>query len=488
MSFWEIARTIFDYALIINIILACLLVFFERKHPTVTLTWILALLFIPVLGFVLYIFLGQDLRKEKIFYLKESEEQDFYPLIENQKEGMQTSYPPFDDVDLDFYYDMIMLNLNSSQSLFSRDNSIDLYYEGESHFEDLFASINAAQDFIHLQTYIIRNDSLGKGLIGLLTEKARQGVEVKLLYDGMGCIRLPRRFFNPLVEAGGHIAEFFPPLLPYINLRINYRNHRKICIIDGQEAWVGGFNVGDEYRGRSRRFGFWRDTHARIRGSAIGGLEFRFLLDWRFAAGDDHILNQERLIRYFTLCEGSGKAGVQIVSSGPDSSWPAVKHAYLKMITLATEKVYISTPYLIPDSSILEALKISALSGVDTRVLIPAVSDHPFVHWASQYYAGELLEAGVQIFLYEKGFVHSKTIVVDNYISTVGTANLDIRSFKLNFEVNAFIYDREVARSLEQAFLKDLESSQEMTMEQYENRSWGAKIKEGFTRLLSPLL
>lgn len=488
MEFWEATRGLLDYALLINIALAILLVFFERRHPTVTLTWILALVFMPVVGFVLYIFLGQDLRKQKVFYLKESEEMDYFPLIESQKHFLQCAYPPFDDPELDYYYDMIMLNMNSNQSMFTRDNKLELYYEGESLFEDLYSSLQGAQVFIHMQTYIINNDKLGRELIRILTEKAREGVEVKLLYDGMGCLRLPWRFFDPLIEAGGSIAEFFPPLLPYINVRINYRNHRKICVIDGQEAWVGGFNIGDEYHGYTRSFGFWRDTHTRIRGSAVGALEFRFLLDWRFASGDDHIMEPEHMLRYSYLEEGQGQAGIQIVTSGPDSSWPSIKHAYLKMITLATEKIYLSTPYLIPDSSFVEALKIAALSGIDTRVIIPGVSDHALVHWASLYYVGELLEAGVRCYIYERGFIHSKTMVSDGYVSSVGTANLDIRSFKLNFEVNAFIYDWDVARSMEQAFMRDLEDSREITLVEYENRSVGARIRENFSRLFSPLL
>lgn len=488
MEFWEVARSILDYALFINIALACLLVFFERRQPTVTLTWILALVFMPVVGFVLYIFLGQDLRKQKMFYLKESEELEYYPLIENQKNFLQAAYPPFDDTDLDYYYDMIVLNMNSNQSLFTRDNRLKLYYDGESLFDELYASLRSAQTFIHMETYIIRNDRLGQELIKILAAKAREGVEVKLLYDGMGCIRLPWHFFDPLIKAGGSTAVFFPPLLPYINLRINYRNHRKICVIDGQEAWVGGFNIGDEYNGCTRRFGFWRDTHTRIRGSAIGALEFRFLLDWRFASGDDRVMDPERLLRYSTVHEGTGEAGIQIVTSGPDSSWPAIKHAYLKMINLATEKIYLATPYLIPDSSMLEALKIAALSGVDIRIIVPGISDHPLVHWASLYYIGDLLEAGVHCYIYEKGFIHSKTMVADGYVSSVGSANLDIRSFKLNFEVNAFIYDREVARSMEEAFIRDLADSREITLEEYENRSVTIRIRENFSRLFSPLL
>ena len=480
-----IAVRIVELILILNVIFATLVVFFERRSPSATLTWLMVLFFMPLLGFILYIFLGQDLRKKKIFFLKKEEEYRIFPLLQLQDELIHANKLVVKNQQINQYRDLIHLHLNSNQSFFSQDNKLEVFVDGKLHFEDLLANLKNARIYIHMQYYIIRNDVLGRQVLDVLVEKAHQGVEVRLLYDGMGCIRLPRHFFRPLLEAGGQVVCFFPPFLPYINLRINYRNHRKICVIDGRQAYVGGFNIGDEYLGLSK-LGYWRDTHIKIEGSAVMGLAFRFFLDWRFAAKDYAPVDE----KYFPYCNTGGQTGVQIVSSGPDSQWAAIKDGYLKMISGARQSLYIQTPYFIPDESILEALKVAALSGVDVRLVIPEKEDHLFVHWASLSYMGELLEAGVSCYTYkkEKGFIHSKMMVMDGFVSTVGTANLDMRSFHLNFEVNAFIYDEDISCQLEAIFMRDLDDCEQLTLDHYRQRSVNVKIKEAFSRLLSPLL
>lgn len=480
-----IAARILELILLLNIIFAVLIVFFERRSPSATLTWIMVLLFIPLLGFILYIFLGQDLRKKKMFVLKKEEEMQIYPLIKLQDEQIHAHQLQLKNHRMTRYCDLIHLHLNSSQSYLSQDNKLEFHVDGREHFDDLLASLEGASQYIHMQYYIIRNDNLGRQVMDLLVKKAREGVEVRLLYDGMGCMRLPRHFFRPLLLAGGRAACFFPPFLPYINLRINYRNHRKICVIDGRVAYVGGFNIGDEYLGLSA-LGYWRDTHVKMAGSAVAGLELRFFMDWRYAAKDYDPFEE----KYFQNHIPAGDTAVQIVSSGPDSHWASIKDGYLKMISSARQRLYIQTPYFIPDGSILEALKVAALSGVDVRIIIPEKEDHLFVHWASLSYMGELLEAGVNCYTYkkEKGFIHSKMIVMDGAVSTVGTANLDLRSFHLNFEVNAFVYDEEQSARLEEIFLQDLKDCDELTLDLYRQRSINVKIKEAFSRLLSPLL
>ncbi|HZK87221.1 MAG TPA: cardiolipin synthase, partial [Syntrophomonas sp.] len=316
----DIMVRILEIIYFLNVVFAILLIFFERRSSSTTLTWLLLLLFIPVLGFIMYIFLGQDLRKKKIFFLKKEEEHKIFPLLRRQDELIHADRLALRNQRFNQYRDLIHLHLNTNQSFFSQDNQLEVFVDGELLFEDLLASLKKAQKFIHLQSYIIRNDQLGRRVLHLLTEKARQGVEVRLLYDGMGCIRLPRHFFRPLIEAGGRVSSFFPPFLPFINLRINYRNHRKICVIDGRQAYVGGFNIGDEYLGLSK-FGYWRDTHVKIEGSAVVGLAFRFLLDWRFAAQDYAPIDE----KYFPNDYSAGQTGVQIVSSGPDSHWTSIK-------------------------------------------------------------------------------------------------------------------------------------------------------------------
>jgi len=483
MTIANTSSQIVSFIFVFNIILALLVVGFERRNPTATLSWLLVMFFLPGFGFVLYLFLGQDLRKKRLFYMKEGEEREIFSLVQQQSEYLLNRRLTFKNKYINQYKDLIHLNINS-QALFTRDNSVEIFNNGEDLFRKMIECLEGAQKYIHMEYYIIRNDSLGRQILNLLASKARAGVEVKLLYDGMGCMRLPWKFFKPLTAAGGKTANFFPPLLPYINLRINYRNHRKICLIDGEEGFVGGFNIGDEYLGISSEFGFWRDTHIRIKGSALDELELRFLLDWRYASKDDFIAEA----RYFPHRMPQGQTGIQIVSSGPDSKWSAIKNAYIKMISGAQRNIYLQTPYFVPDDSILEALKIAALSGIEVCLVIPGKPDHFFVHWASLSYVGELLEAGVRCFYYNRGFMHSKTIVIDGMASSIGTANLDIRSFDLNFEVNAFIYDEKVSQELETTFRKDLEDCSEITMENYLHRSLSVRAKEAFWRLLSPLL
>ena len=477
---WKLADIIF----IINIFLVAIVVVFERRNPVATVAWILLLVFVPLLGFLMYIFLGQNLQRKKLFYLKEEEEHELLSLLAGQDVSLQKNTLHFNDPRTREYLDLVYLQMVSNYSLLTQDNKVEVFHEGEELFNRILSSLKKAQHYIHMEYFIIRNDSLGQHIMNILAEKARQGVEVKLLYDGMGSIRLSPRFFRKLHEAGGRSAAFFPPFLPYINVRVNYRNHRKILIIDGDEAYVGGFNVGDEYIGVSPRFGYWRDIHLNIRGSAIDSLEMRFLLDWRFAARDP--LSETDF--YFPTRKPEGSSALQIVSSGPDMNYPAIKNGYLKLINKAKRNVYIETPYLIPDDSILEALKIAALSGVDVRLMIPYKPDHFYVHWASLSYVGELLEAGVRCYQYQKGFLHSKMVCTDGFASSVGTANLDIRSFELNFEVNAFIYDEEIGRQLEENFLSTLEDCIEITRETYATRPMRVRFKEGLFRLLSPIL
>jgi cardiolipin synthase len=475
---------IFRNILWLNILFAILLVFFERRNPTSTWLWIMVLTFLPGIGFILYLFIGQDLSKKRLFKIKEEEDYCFRDLALDQEEQIGNDQYKYRDPNYIKYEDLIKMHLVSSESFFTQDNDVYIYFDGNEKFEALLESIKSAKQYIHLQYYIFKSDGLGRKVIDALCEKAKEGIEVKLLVDGMGGRKLSKKYIHKIKESGGEVGIFFPPFVPLISLRINYRNHRKICIIDGKEAFIGGFNVGDEYIGLSKKFGFWRDTHIKIKGSAISSLQWRFFLDWRFATGKEITQCQTYLAQEDEL----GNTGIQIVSSGPDSKWPSVKDGYLKMISNAREKIYIETPYFIPDDSIFEALKLAGLSGLDVRVMIPCKPDHPFVYWASMSYIGELLQAGVRFYTYERGFLHSKVILMDDFVSSVGTANLDIRSFKLNFEVNAFLYDESINLKLTDKFIDDLQYCKEITLEEYRNRSQIVKIKESFSRLLSPIL
>ena len=322
-----------------------------------------------------------------------------------------------------------------------------------------------------------------------MARKAAEGVEVRLLIDHLGSINTPGNFYDELRRAGGKVAYFFPLKLPTLSLRLNFRNHRKMVIIDGTIGYIGGFNVGDEYLGLNPRFGYWRDTHLRIEGSAVKQMQVQFLMDWhvsQLSKDTDHFNRLE--LPYFPDIPGRGRAGIQILSSGPNNAEEQIKNAYIRMISSARRYVYIQTPYFIPDESMYAALRIAAMSGVDVRLMMPSKPDHKFVYWASISYFEHMLEAGVSCYVYKKGFLHAKTLVVDGEVASVGTANMDIRSFRLNFESNAIIYDSASAAKLARIFLDDLEHCDQLTLEEYKKRPLSLRFRESIARLLSPIL
>lgn len=488
MGNFEIATFSIFGIYFINVIFAIALVFFERRKPSSTWAWILVLSFIPVLGFIFYMFFGRDGKKERVFaekaafdrstyYKYISYDEDYDNLLMKQRKFAEES--KFNE-DYKHLCDLALLQINSG-NMITFNNTVDIYKDGKSKFDALFNDIANAKKFIHLEYYIIRNSKISRELLTLLEKKAEEGVKVRVLYDGMGCRTLPPHFFKKLRENGGEAVAFHPP----ITIRINYRNHRKIAVIDGEIGYVGGFNIGDEYLGRVKRYGYWRDTHIRITGDAVNYLQLRFFMDWNFCAGDKLYYSKG----YFPKSSNTdSNVAMQIVSSGPDTKWKDVKNSLFKMITEAEKNLYITTPYFVPDDSILEAIKVAALSGVDVRIIIPGKPDHFFVYWASMSYMGQLLKAGVRCYQYEKGFIHSKTVVIDSVVTSVGTANMDVRSFDLNFEVNAFIFDKNVSVTFEKDFLDDLNDCSEITLKAYEERNLMFRIKEAVSRLISPLL
>ncbi len=473
---------------VLNILFAISLIFFERKNPSATLAWLAVLMFLPLLGFLLYLVFGQTFHREKMFKVKaELDVKQKSRLKEQLEELHEYKASPSDD-ELDKYLAMAHMLLVNDMALLTGNNKIQVYTDGMDKFNALLDAIKNATQHIHIEYYIIRNDALGKKIVAALAEKAKEGVEVRLIYDGLGCARLPQKFFKELTDAGGQVAGFFERKIPLLNIRVsynkNYRDHRKIVVIDGTTGFVGGFNIGDEYLGKGP-LGYWRDTHLKINGHAVGMLQVRFFQDWSFAAKE--VLDAEK--QYFPKeHEVTGDAAVQIVSCGPDTQWEPIKKGFIALINSATEFVYIQSPYFVLDESVMEALKIAALTGVDVRVMIPCKPDHPFVYWTSYANIGELLDAGAQAYTYDNGFIHSKTVVVDGLASSVGTANWDVRSFRLNFETNAFIYDREIAAVLKTAFENDINKSTEITKQLYGERSTKIKIKESISRLFSAAL
>lgn len=483
MSLSSIAQNISYLILLINIILAVSVIFIERRNVGVTWAWLMVLLFLPVVGFALYLLFGQNLSRIKLYKIKKETEERFRSIIERQRKQFRQHKLTYNDDSAAEYEDLIYMNLSSAMSLYTQDNDVRIFTDGQAKFDALIDELERAKHHIHLMYYIVHDDGIGRKLLDCLVRKANEGVAVRFLYDPIGSHRLHSRFFEPLVKAGGEVAAFFPSRIPYLNFRVNYRNHRKIAIIDGKVGYIGGINVGDEYLGLDPKFGYWRDTHLRLQGSAVKQLQSQYLLDWNLAS--NRMFEGEA---YFPDFKGGGQVGVQIVSSGPDQEMEQIKNGYIRMIHLAKESVWIQTPYFIPDESLQSAIRLAALSGVDVKIMIPARPDHKMVYWASRSYLGELLPLGVQCLLYEKGFLHAKALVIDGKVATVGTANFDIRSFKLNFESNAFIYDRSVAGRLKSIFEEDMAHCRELTLAEHLNRPRLHRIRESVTRLLSPIL
>lgn len=461
--------------IILNIIFIILLIFFERKDPTSTWAWLLILTLIPILGFILYLFLGLTPRKKQVFQQKQKQDNIRNMVYVDNSKALKIPESDFDQLEVS----IIRLGLRNKTPALVGYNQLKIYTNGTDKFADLFKDIERAENFIHANYYIINDDQLGNEFMELLTNKAAEGVEVRLLYDRMGCRNLSKYLIQKLVDAGGEVIPFAPFILD-----INYRNHRKNLIIDGQIGYLGGINVGDEYVGRSARFGDWRDTHLRLKGESVNSMQHRFLLDWSFASGEEFLDDK----KYFPAKKIKGKSPVQIITSGPDSREEEIKSLFLKMIYGAENSIYIQTPYFIPDPAMLEALQVAARSGVDIRVMIPDRADHPFVYGANNSFVGQMLEAGARCYRYTRGFLHSKTICIDGRILSIGTTNMDVRSFKLNFEINAFIYDEDIAQLHDEIFREDLNDSREITVQEYENRGWTMKVRESISRLLSPIL
>ncbi len=469
---------------LINIAMVVMVIFLERKDPTATLAWVLVLLIFPGFGFILYLMLSQNFSRKKLFIMKINTKKTFGDYIRVQQELFNTGALIFNDKNVERFKDLIKMNLFFHSFSYTQNNEVKIFTDGQEKFSELFDCLEKASNHIHMEYYIIRNDELGNKLMSILEKKAKEGIQVRLMYDSVGGREITKEKINELKSSGVKVAIFFASYLPLFNYRINYRNHRKIVVIDGKIAFIGGFNVGDEYVGLNKKIGYWRDTHIKIEGDAVIDLQTRFFLDWSHAYKEDLMF----LPNYFPDNKNLGNVGIQIISSGPDKLDETIKSNYVKMINSAKKSILIQTPYFIPDASVVESIKIAAMSGVDVKIMIPCKPDHPFVYWATYWYCGGLLQYGVKLYTYEYGFLHAKTLVIDGTVSSVGTANFDVRSFKLNFECNALIYDTNISNKLQHIFEEDLNYSLELTRELYLERGIIIRIKESICRLLGPLL
>ncbi len=466
------------------LVLVCLRIIFETHSSTKTLAYLLFCIFIPVFGILFYLAFGINYWRKKLYSSKTGEDDQLLEDLKKKILYYNEASVKLQDLQGDTAELATML-IKDLQSPLTRHNSIKLLLNGEEKFPELIQALQEAKHHIHMEYYIYEQDEIGKTIIELLLKKAKEGVQVRFIYDDFGSPSIKKKIEKRMQEAGIEIYPFHKIHFYLLANRINYRNHRKIVVIDGQTGFVGGINVSDKYINNKKGKLFWRDTHLRIDGPGVYYLQYLFLADWNFCCGAG--LKPEEI--YFGQnTTTKGDTLVQVVGSGPDSMQPLVLFSILQAIYLAKEEILITTPYLIPGDNIIDALRIAASSGLSVKLLVPGKSDSRLVNAASKANYQDLLKAGVEIYFYQKGFVHAKTLVTDGKLSMIGTANMDYRSFELNFEVNAIIYDKPFAKQMRTVFFDDLKQATKLDAKDWYKRPVYAKLSERVARLFSPCL
>ena len=462
----------------------CLQLVYHKHDPVKTLSWTVILLFLPFAGLIAYLYFGQNYRKNKIYNRKGLRDERIKKVISAQQidqfKALQGSLPK----EIAKQLRLIRLNLNNNKSILTTHNIITPYFTGKNALNAMITSVMEAKHHIHLQSYIIENDAVGTLWKNVLLQKANEGVTIRIIYDDVGSWRLPNHYINKLTAAGIEAKPFGAVRYPWLTSKINYRNHRKILVVDGKVGYMGGVNIADRYFDGGD-YAFWRDTHIKIEGEAVSHLQSSFLLDWYFIT-EKNVPDRKQYYPAFTLPEQICYS--QIITSGPDSDFANIMQSYFTAITQAKKHLYIISPYLTPNETILHALKVASLSGVDVRILLPEKSDSTIVHQSSRSYFTELLEAQVKIYLFQNGFNHSKVITIDGKFCMIGSANMDNRSFEHNFEISALVYNPHIALQLEAQFEADLRHCKQLQLKKWEKRPLKEKIFEAFARLFSPLL
>ncbi len=464
-------------SIIISIIF---LVIKENENPIKTIAWIQVLIFLPIIGFILYIFLGINYRKKRIFKNKTIND---HLSIERSEHILTSRYKPIRfSSNSQNVQRLITLLYENSKAILSEYNECTFYFTGKDALINLFNEIKKAKHSVHLEYFTIRDDQTGNCLKEILLNKLNENVEVRIIYDAVGSWRTKRNFWEDLRKSGAECYPFSPLLFPYLSSKLNYRDHRKIAIIDGNVSFIGGVNIGNQYMGLSKRYSLWADAHLKIIGEASALIQQMFLLDWVFVSKKNFPIS-----RYFPEINNQSKKKIQIISSGPDTNWENIHQAYFTIISSARKYLYIQTPYMFLDESILTALKIAGLSGVDVKILLPKQSDHKFVHLGTRSYYYELIQANISIYEYRNGFMHAKVIIADDEYASVGSANMDIRSFSQNFEINAILYDLEDICILKDNFIKEISNADLIDNQWIDKRRWYKKLGESISRLFSPI-
>jgi cardiolipin synthase len=442
---------------------------------------------LPLVGLILYFFFGQNYRKKKMFGRKALHDIKFIDNISSRQAGLVKRNKLFDPKsELNNYKNTIALLLNNSKSILTEYNSVMLYYDGESMISALKQALLDAKDSIHFQFYIMERGKVYDEIRNILIKKAKEGVAVRIIYDDFGSWTLKKKDVKSFTKNGIEMFAFGKVRFHKLTNKSNFRNHRKIVVVDGKIGFAGGMNIADRYVYGNEYFQWWRDTHMRIRGEAVNVLQLIFLVDWFFVSKQQIFIDHER---YFPKSVIDEKCNIQIAASGPDSDWASIMQTYFYAISSAKKNIYITSPYFMPNESVLTAIKVAALSGVDVRIILPGKSDSKIVYWATLAYIQDLLEAGVKVYLYSKrAFNHAKTISIDGEFSSIGSVNMDTRSFEYNFEITAIVYDKTIALSLENQFRYDCSKSSQVTLRMWNRRSFWKNLSCSIARLFSPLL
>ncbi len=477
--FWQIFSLIF----LATAIPVALMIILEKRSPFKTIAWILVLILIPIFGLIFYLFFGQEFRKRKLYSrkgikgLSKIRKLSTIQLREIEHTPLDLEPKAMDKINI------IRLLLNNSNALLTTGNKLKLLENGTATFEAIFKVLEKARHHIHMEYYIYDDDKIGNRLKDLLIKKSKESVEIRIIVDDVGSWGLKEKFYNELRENGIEIYSFMEVRFPRLTSRVNFRNHRKILIVDGKVGFTGGINIADRYVEGNEKVGSWRDTHLQITGDAVACLQVIFAADWYFVI-NENLSGQ----KYFLPLSDKPGTPVQISASGPDSDWESIDQAFFAAISNAREYVYLTTPYLMPPQQLVTALKIAALSNVDVRLIIPEKSDAHISRWCSFSYIEELLEAGIKMYFYQAGFIHSKILIVDDVFSTVGTTNLDFRSLETNFEVNAFVYEEKFAQQVKKVFKTDLKNSREIKLQEWTLRPWHKKLRESLAHIVAPML
>lgn len=453
----------------------------ENRTPGKTITWLLILGLFPLLGFLLYVIVGKK-TQGPLFRSKHIPDNPLMRTIRQQQSDLKYN-KLMSNSSIEPDIKLVSLLLNSGYAPLTASNQVEILLNGGEKFQALFNSLERATHHIHLSYYIFNDDEIGADVLKILTRKVAEGVEVRVLLDGMGSIKISGGFIKNMRKAGIQAEWFFPIRFPYITPKLNLRYHRKIVVVDGRTGFMGGLNIGDEYLSRDSKLGFWRDTHLKLEGEAVQTLQSIFLNDWYFVTRKGYKGDS-----YFPKTKNSNNLPIQILASGPDSNNSSILESFSSMIAMAKHSVCIETPYFIPDESLMMALKTAALSGLDVRVIVQGIPEYKLTYWAMNSYFEELLQVGVKVYKYMKGTLHTKVLLIDDRLASVGSANMDLRSFHLDFEICTFIYDQSLTEHLKRDFELDILESNEVILKDFQARSVLERSKESIARLFSALL